>query len=74
MIKNVFKSNTVEGIVANLATTVSKLEKLRESKLADAGIAQQMIDATVQIRDENIAEAQRAEKIANNVKKLLDIS
>lgn len=73
--KNVFKlNNTVDGIVSTLTKTVAKLDKLRDAKLEEAEISQIMIDGMTELRNEQLAEAERAKKIATNVKKLLDIS
>lgn len=72
--KNFFKSDTVDSIVSGMVRTLNRLDALRESKIVDAEIAQRLIDSATELRDENLAEAERAKKIAANVKKLLDIS
>lgn len=71
---NVFKINTVDSIVSNLMKTVTNLEKARDKHTLLADVANADMEEALARRDANLDEATRAEKIAANVKKLLDIS
>lgn len=72
--KNLFQANTVASICSTLSKTVDRLEALRDRKLYDADVMDDVIMEAELEKAEALDEAKRAEKIANNVKKLLDIS
>lgn len=70
---NPFKPATVESICSTLNKTVTQLENLQASKREDAMIMQSIIDSAEEKKANDLAEAERAEKVLGNVKKLLDI-
>lgn len=68
------KTYNIDKIVASLTKTVKALEDAQQRNTLLADVAQADIEDAVARRDTFAAEAKRAEKIASNVKKLLDIS
>ena len=68
---SLFNNTTIDGIVSSLKKNVTDLEKLRSTKLDLAADKGSQIAKLAEEQDSLRAEAVRAEKIANNFKRLI---